>query len=349
MNNKTPLIISLLLAGLISSCNKKDTVAVTPHEKAVYAIGYYNKAGKQYLTVWKNGNASVIDSNANPSHAFVTGSDLFIAGYKNGKAFYWKNGTPVQLITDASFGYVSAYSLFVSGTDVHIAGMAETAGTYRKQAVYWKNNVPTLLNAGPTTEDAWAHSIFVSGHDVYIAGKRTLTGGGEAIVIWKNGVPADLVSSVSASFGNPQLYVSGNDVYITCYEYEFPNWEQIRLWKNGNPVPFPVAPLGAVPNCLLVIGNDIYIGGFERGGTASSNYSVAKYWKNGAGITVGSYPNGSNAVKSIYLDGKDLYVAGVMGSSINSINPIIQKNGTDYTLNSPVTNPYGEVNCVIVK
>ncbi|HRG94133.1 MAG TPA: hypothetical protein PLZ10_14350, partial [Chitinophagaceae bacterium] len=298
-------LTGLLTVFVIPGCSKSANTEVIqpPHVKAVYAAGYYNIAGKTYTTLWKDGRATVFDSSAVPMDMFVNGADLYISGIKNSKAFYWKNGIATQLNTAPAYGYVIANSVSVSGTDVHIAGMAEESVTYRKQAIYWKNNIPVMLNAGSNTENSYAQSVGISGSDVYVAGYKTITGGGTAVVLWKNGIATDLISSSSVDYGNINLFVSGSDVYVTCYEYNFPATEQIRLWKNGIPVSFPSSTLGAVPYCLFVNGSDVYIGGFEREGTPSNTNAVPRYWKNGIAVSLGDSPNGADIVRSIYVDG----------------------------------------------
>lgn len=345
------LFTACLTAFVLAGCSKTDdnSPAPQPHVKAVYAVGYHNKNGKQYTTLWKDGTAMVYDSNATAYDAYLGGSDLYTAGQKNSKGIFWKNGVGTQLNTDPSYGFVAAYSIHVNGSDVHIAGMAEESGTFRKKAIYWKNNTPVMLNAGANTEDSHAQSVFVNGSDVYVAGRKTILGGGEAVVVWKNGVATDLISSATISYGNVNLYVSGNDVYVTCYEYDFPTAEQIRIWKNGIPVTLTASTLGAVPYCLFVNGADVYIGGFEREGTPSNQNGVAKYWKNGVAVTMGDSPNGLDIIRSIYMDGNDLYVAGVLGSVTAVSTPVMWKNGTPYTLSGTGANPYGEILSVFVK
>jgi hypothetical protein len=353
---KKILIISSLVTvtGLcFTRCSKTNDNSPAPAPptpaKAVYAAGYHNKNSKYYTTLWKDGVASIIDSNAAPRDIFVHAGNLYIAGQKNSKGFLWKNGTSTQLTTDAIYGYVAAHSVYVSGTDVHIAGMAENASTFSKHAIYWKNNVPVMLNAGANTENSWAEAVAVNGTDVYVCGSRTIIGGGEAVVTWKNGVATDLVSSATAGYGNISMYISGNDVYVTCYEYELPNTEQIRLWKNGAPVSLPASTLGAVPQCIFVDGADVYIGGWERGGTPSNSYLVARYWKNGVPVTLSTGTSGLNTVRSIYVDGTDVYAAGSLGASFAVSTPTVWKNATAYPLTGAGTNPYGEVLSVFVK
>lgn len=350
---KTLILLFFTACGAqfaLTGCSKNETTApVPPHVKAVYAAGYHNKSGKYYTTLWKDGAAAIIDSNASVWDVFVNGPDLYMTGQKNNKGIFWKNNASTQLNSDGLYGYVAANSIYVSGTDVHIAGMAENATTFSKHAIYWKNNVPVMLNAGVNTENSYAQSVSVNGSDVYVAGYRTLLTGGMAVVLWKNGVAADLISSPTIGYGNINLFVSGSDVYVTCYEYEIPNTEQIRLWKNGTPVSFPASVLGAVPQCLFVDGADVYIGGWERGGTPSNNYLIARYWKNGTPVTLSTGTAGLNTVRSIYVDGTDVYAAGSLGASFAISTPTVWKNATAYPLTGAGATPYGEVNSIFVK
>lgn len=341
----TAFFIQVVLTG----CSKKDQTQPDPTiPKAVYAAGVYSKNGKAYSTIWKDGVASVIDSNATVSDLFVTNPDVYVSGQKNNKGIFWKNGVSTQLVSDAAYGYVIASSIHVSGSDIHIVGFAENSTTFLKQAIYWKNNVPQMLNAGTGTENSYAQSVFVNGNDVYVAGYRTKISGGTSVVLWKNGIASDLISSTTASYDKVNLYISGSDVYVVCNEYDPPAVEQIRLWKNGSLVAIPASTLGAVPNCIAVNGTDVYIGGFEREGTPSNQYIVARYWKNNVAALSQQFTNGVNAVKSVYVDGTDIYACGTIGRAYAIQCPVVWKNGSEYTLTG-IGNVPGEIVAVFVK
>jgi len=330
------------------SCSKTNDTAPAPHQKAVYAVGYHNKNGKSYTTLWKDGIAAVFDSSANPTDIYVTGTDVYVSGRKNSRGMYWKNGSPSQLVNDPAYSFVEASSIFVAGSDIHVAGFAQNGTTFRTQAFYWKNNTPVALNAGANAEDAYAQSVFVNGNDTYVAGYKTIIGGGNAVILWKNGVASEITSSATASFGNVCLYVSSNDVYVICYEYEAPNWEQIRVWKNNIPVSFPSAALGAVPYNLFVSGSDIFISGFEREGTPVNANSVAKCWKNGTSVISVNSANGSDIIRGLYVDGNDVYTAGTIGTTYALLTPAMWKNGNEYTLTGTGSNTIGEVIALFV-
>ncbi len=98
---------------------------------------------------------------------------MHVVGYElNGGirvAKYWKNGIGTDL-TDGT-DHAEAFSVFVSGPDVYVAGYDSGS------AVCWKNGIATILSDG-----ACALLVFVSGSDVYVAGWE-----GERIY-WKNGI-----------------------------------------------------------------------------------------------------------------------------------------------------------------
>lgn len=92
---------------------------------------------------------------------------------------YWKNGSPVELVDGTKIS--DAVSIFVSGSDVYVAGYVDTTGD--PLATYWKNGKPVIL-----AKDANASSIVVEGSDVYVAGVESY-GTSETAVYWKNGMP----------------------------------------------------------------------------------------------------------------------------------------------------------------
>ncbi|MBL0184025.1 MAG: hypothetical protein IPP96_17775 [Chitinophagaceae bacterium] len=98
---------------------------------------------------------------------------------RNFVAKIWKNGSGTSLTT----GKAVARSVFVSGTDVYVAGY-EYNGTHQVATV-WKNGVTIPLSNG--TSDMFANSVFVYGTDVYVAGREEV-GPVYFAKIWKNGV-----------------------------------------------------------------------------------------------------------------------------------------------------------------
>jgi hypothetical protein len=126
----------------------------------VYVGGFNIDLAAAY---WKNGVETRLVSAIAGSFVsavnslFVAGNDVYASadlivpanGGVNAPA-YWKNGVEVDLpLNGAETG--NTRSIFVSGSDVYVAGWTSSAGT-----VYWKNGVETILSAG-----GQANSIFV--------------------------------------------------------------------------------------------------------------------------------------------------------------------------------------------
>jgi hypothetical protein len=139
----------------------------------------------------------------NTTGIYVSGSDVYVWGDEadvnpqvNGsltlRAMYWKNGV-ANYLTTVSQSTAAATSIFVSGSNVYVAGY-ETLNNYT-YATYWKNGVATNLTNNVYSE---ASSIFVSGSDVYVAGFEVLNGIKYA-VYWKNGVAVKLEANYTAS------------------------------------------------------------------------------------------------------------------------------------------------------
>jgi hypothetical protein len=204
----------------------------------VYVAGEEHTIGYGVAEYWKNGVPVILTDNTNPAEAwsiFVSGSDVYVAGYEykttqidpthsvtNPVAKYWKNGVPVELTNGLNAAI--AYSIFVSGTDLYVAGYAcQTMTPDCPRATYWKNGVPVQLTNIPAST---ASSIAVSGHDVYISQDRT----NDTSELWKNGNSSQLTNSVSAN----QVVVSGSDVYVCGAMVD--GSEFAAYWKNGTPV-----------------------------------------------------------------------------------------------------------------
>jgi len=152
---------------------------------------------------WKNGikvsldNTMHFPNSVQVSSIFVSGSDVYVSGYKSyaskgadntnrQMALYWKNGQEVILSTGTGrFGTRTTSSIFVSGNDVYVSGMSQDPNTGESIAVYWKNGQEVVLAKGPTFTQTFA--IAVAGNDVYVAGENF-----NRKVYWKNGREIEL-------------------------------------------------------------------------------------------------------------------------------------------------------------
>jgi hypothetical protein len=239
----------------------------------VYAAGnesiVINGATYETPKVWKNGITSFLTlpngfNQGAATSVFVQGSDVYVTGYVltipsaanptgiSNNAVIWKNGVPSILSTgNTSLAY--AWSVFVNGTDVYVAGSMSIANDYNK-AVYWKNGVVTSLS----TYNGNAFSIFVFNSDIYVSGTEQIGPGGiggssnSVTKYWKNGV-SNTVSQFSGFYGANSIFVKNNDIYMVAPEYtNYPFSTNGRLWKNSIVSNFFNATNNVVPFSVFV-------------------------------------------------------------------------------------------------
>jgi hypothetical protein len=107
-----------------------------------------------------------------------------------------ENGVRVPVIIADSYGQGS--SVFVSGSDVYIAGMQESYPSFVPTAAYWKNGNVILLPRSEIT--SFANSIFASGNHVYVAGYENVTYQNKFAVYWKDGIETKLTDGTHEAY-----------------------------------------------------------------------------------------------------------------------------------------------------
>lgn len=279
---------------------------------------------------WKNGNLVTL-GDGNATSIAVSGNDVYVAGWvrvfsgaESIHACYWKNGNIALLPDNArsdpywdnfpiSSKGSSANSIFISGSDVYIAGGEEISRVdlpdpndpfgapgyiSATSAVYWKNGNEIYLIKGPYAGSLAdeAYSIFVDGQDVYACGALEAR-------YWKNGTSVYLPGRTANS-----IYVSEGDVYVAGSQPDGQSFqtyfgifyrEVAKYWKNGNPVNLSDGTKNAYPTSIAVSGNDVYVAGYEEK-TAGDRDFIARYWKNGNPVVLGDVSKYSEA-SSIFL------------------------------------------------
>jgi hypothetical protein len=269
-----------------------NEVSLTTPTPDVYVVGHeFNSSGKSVATIWKNGVASSLTSGA----------------------------------TDAN-----AYSIFVSGTDVYVAGR-ESNGS-NMVAKVWKNGVGTALTSGP--DDANAYSVFVAGTDVYVAGSQ-LSGPNYKATIWKNGVATYLTSGANSAEAY-SVFVSGTDVYAGGYERNGAPGIA-KVWKNGVVTNLTNGTFNAAVLSVFINGTDVYAGGNESNGTST----IAKTWKNGVATLLSNPATPFAVVQSVFVSGSDIYAAGEELTTSSNWVAKLWKNGVPTTLTAAATNSFG--------
>jgi len=210
----------------------------------VYAAGVCQGVG-QY---WKNGVSVALTDAANYGEAWSiveSDGDVYVAGwqyvttrinptltYTGPVAMLWKNGVPTELSDPLGVGI--AQSIFLSGTDIYVAGNSCQAVQPPPPppgcnlATYWKNGTPVVLTDQTNTG---ATSIFVTASDVYVAGNYTYgTGSNNIGDLWKDGTLTPLTTVPSAA---NQVVVSGSDVYVAGASTNFQGQEVAGYFKDG--------------------------------------------------------------------------------------------------------------------
>lgn len=281
--------------------NVNGLTANTTYHLRAYAT---NSTGTAY------GNE--ISFTTSPYTVYVAGGEDNATGTKR-YAMLWKNGQPNVL--NEGPGNAVAYSVFVSGNEVFVAG-SETnpsSGALAAQAKIWKNGIGTILNGN------YANSVFISGNDIYVSGSN-FNGTIEEGTIWKNGV-SSIVNNGTQNAYPQAIFVSGNDIYAAGYELNI-NHYQAKLWKNGVASVLGNGTQTASASSVFVSGTDVYVAGYESNG----NYNIAKVWKNGIATILGDGTKNSYA-KSVYVVGNDVYVAGYESRITNNV-AMMWKNGT---------------------
>jgi hypothetical protein len=128
---------------------------------------------------------------------------------------YWLNGSRVTL---ASNGWAEASSIFVSASNVYVAGMYRGTGVGNATS-YWKNGIGILLDQQILI---YTKDVKVSSNeDVHMAGYQQVAGVWD-IIYWKNDIEkiryhTNMTHGGSVMIGqsyNIELAVANDDVYI---------------------------------------------------------------------------------------------------------------------------------------
>lgn len=315
-----------------------STSAAVPVD--VYIAG--NLAGS--AVYWKNGQETVVQSNAVAYTIAVSGSDVYVGGASYGPngsvATIWKNGTATTLSSDIS----RVNGIAVANGTVYAVGNDQTTD----YAMLWTNGEPSQLLDGMTLPHpnipnfTFAYSISVSGSDVYVAGAaqkffQTSSNGfwvADDAVYWKNGVAVDLtqVSNQSPNVQAASIAISGSDVYVAGNIQS--SAPQAVYWKNAAQIPLANANFkGTYAGSIAVSGSNVYVAG-------NTDNDALGYWTNET-PTVFGYTSATQPTQ-IAVNGTDVYVVGDSTEYAASGGPpffaTYWKNGT-LTRLTPLSEP----------
>jgi hypothetical protein len=233
-------ISTTLPAGATGIAVSGGNVYVVGFAPASCSVG--NCAG---ATLWTNGVATALTDGSFPgapsdfystsaTGIFVDGPDVYVSGFSSqcvdtacssvvAIPVYWKNGVVVELTSAANQPPVEAAdSIFVSGSDVYVAGFMYNTPVTESSAVYWKNGVQVVLDSAPSH----ANAIFANATDVFIAGDFSNSGFG----YWDNGNEKVIGQAQSSVGGGANAFaISGTDIYVGGQDSE----GNAAYWLNG--------------------------------------------------------------------------------------------------------------------
>lgn len=273
----------------------------------------------------------------------ITVKDVYISGYEYNystskyRAKYWKNGIETYL-TDGTKN-AKAFSVFVYGEDVYIAGYEENEGEV-KIAKYWKNGISvnlTVYNNGDLS--SIATSIYIENNIIYVTGYKggnynNFPSAEYTPVLWTNGVldylPDGYGHELSKGFpATPtSLVVKNGNVYIAGNAF----YDDGIFWKNGvseilereHKPNFSFI----VVNSLYLYNNDVYITGSEHWSDAPIG-GGARFWKNGVVNPLPSLQPYYSKARSIYVTNNNVYIAGSDRSIDGLTKAVYWKNGIE--------------------
>jgi sugar lactone lactonase YvrE len=235
----------------------------------------------------------------------------------------WKHDgaiTSPQMLSNLP-GY--ANSVFALGKQVYVAGN-ETEESGMGYATLWKVSgekiTATRLSSikdGPRKlfmPSSEANSVYADGKNVYVAGNDYDEKGNKAATLWHINNIGTTTLRLSENRGSNAISVSvsANTVYVFGSDFDGEKSEKIAtLWQlsGGN---LTSRRLGGINisnedgelNPAFILGGNVYVAGSEGG--------AATIWKHdGKATTAITLGNGRpGRARTIFVSGKDLYVAG---------------------------------------
>jgi hypothetical protein len=263
--------VATFLGDTTKSCIAKS-VYVT--NKAVYVLGIEDRKP----VVWINEVPMYLDAYPNTDFELtdlkVVNNTIYVLGSENNllnsvhNVKIWINGKS-QIIGNPSKNS-RAFSLFVKGNDIYVAGYENDDQLNNSYAVLWKNNRPIYLNQ-PNSILSQANSVFVDdNNNVFVVGSkrepRTLTG---TLFLWKNGLFTNITNGATHAYPDG-VYSDATNTYIIGIEDNLYGHNIPAIWKGSIKTSLD-STVGYVTS-LFKKDNDIYISG--------GNPGTAVYWKN---------------------------------------------------------------------
>lgn len=208
---------------------------------------------------------------------YAVGQEI-VPGKDHYYAAVWRDGQRFLLTDGEADGFCNA--VCADGDRIYAVG-CEATGKIVDDGIY----DPYALNVGILWE-------FKAGDEVNVT--RTVLSDGEYAT-----------SPVAVAVANGNVYIAGS---------ETPEFDRRAVyWKNGKMEYLTDGQTDALAYCILAVGDDVYIGGYEQP-AGNKQGGIARIWKNGAaqdltdGTTVAK-------VNALYYDNGVLYAAGAEKTS----------------------------------
>jgi hypothetical protein len=308
---KKVFLVLTTISLFLFSCKKNDG----PAKLGITDVYVAGKDFNSVVALWHNGQQLFWEGTygwtGDAYGVTIQDTNVYVAGNRDNRALYWKNGEEVYL-SDPETETAVARSIFFAGSDMYIAGTRLVLSN-AYQAGYWKNGVFNILYNVPY-KNAECRDIAVMNNTVHAVGYADLSptgsGGDIAAIYWKNGD-----TTILARGGFPLLNairLIGDDVYITGR-----NTYNGAYWKNG-----VAHDLGQYTEAqdIDVLNGDVYVVGYEY-----FNGQTAVYWKNGEKVELGN-----GIATGIQIVDGDVYIAGYVDID-NVSTAVYWKNGVRNT------------------
>lgn len=306
------------------------------YEPDVFVAGFINKNAGSIATYWKNGNAvSVSDNESNLNAISVNASGIYVAGWERINnlqlANYWKDGVKTTLATGTS----AVYAMAVNGTEVYTGGFEIIDGFDFPR--YWNNSAGTSIVVRDPIIDkdvlgnGACGGLYFANNNVYAVGNYRNSQGRVSPWETKNGVvPANTVPNNDKHCFANAVFVNGGDEYIVGTQNSpVTGLAMATIWKNGEATLLTDGTNSfAVARAVIVVGNDVYVAGYEQEDYNAGGPTYAKYWKNGVSVKLSTVS--SNAISIAVFD-NDVYISGWENNGTVDVAKY-WKNGTAVSL-----------------
>ncbi len=243
-----------------------------------------------------------------------TTTDVYIAGYFDNHAGYWKNSQFVTLGPPDPKSYVQDIA-FV-GNDIFALGQSgDSLG-------YWKNGQFNLVSVN---DSLIAVAMAISGTDVSTLYQNIYSGLWPGSLYKNNLFTATILTETEP--GTVNMVAQGSDIFIPGTTETVPSHP--GYWKNGQFTSMGANPSTAAAYGIAVIGSDVYAAGHTLDMTG--NYWIATFWKDG----IPTYLSDSSSCVTAHFiqsSGNDIYIVGsvipgTLYQSDTAISTILWKNG----------------------